>query len=169
MNERRARLKATVERLSDGVAHLKQPGDMILVERGVERLLVFRCPDGCGDTVPVNLDPRAGPPWRLYRRRGRNTLFPSVWRLEGCRAHFILWNDRIYWSGADSFEEAASNELLASVRAALTRERFRPFVEIASELNEIPWAILVACKDLVRAGHAEEGRGDAKGQFRSRV
>jgi hypothetical protein len=43
----------------------------------------------------VNLDPRAGPAWKLYDREDSLTLFPSVWRESGCEAHFILWRNRL--------------------------------------------------------------------------
>lgn len=168
MRERHARLRSTVERLSEGTRFLERPGDMVLVQRGVERLLVFKCPDGCGDTVPVNLDPRAGPSWRLYRKRGLSSLYPSVWRTEGCRAHFILWNERIYWTGTDWFEDVVDDALLASVHDALSAKKFRQFAEIAAELNEIPWETLIACERLVRTGLAEEGRGEGRGSFRRR-
>lgn len=168
MRERHARLKATVERLSEAAPHLGHPGDMVLVSRGVDRLLVFKCPDGCGETVPVNLDPRAGPAWRLYTKSGSSTLYPSVWRTEGCRAHFILWDDRIYWTGADQFEDAVDDALVAAVHDVLPSRDHMSFADIAGELGEIPWAVLVACERLVRLGLAEEGRGRARGSFRRR-
>lgn len=168
MKQRRAKLRATVERLSDGARYLEQPGDMVLVQRGVERLLVFKCPDGCGDTVPVNLDPRAGPPWRLFRKGGQCTLYPSVWRTQGCRAHFILWNDRIYWTGTDWFEDVIDESFLSLVREAMPTKDFRSFVEIAAQLNEIPWETLVACERLVRTGFADEGPDKGRGSFRRR-
>ena len=162
-------MKATVERISDGTDLLERPGDMILVQRGTDRLLVFKCPDGCGDTVPVNLDPRAGPAWRLYSRQDRSTLYPSVWRTDGCRAHFILWEDRIYWTGADHFEDDVDEGLVAAVERVLPKNAFKPFSDIAAELDEIPWATLVACERLVRQHIAEEGKGDFRGAFRRRI
>jgi Family of unknown function (DUF6527) len=41
--------------------------------------------------LSINLDPRSGPTWRLYQRRGRWSLFPSIDKTSGCRRHFILW------------------------------------------------------------------------------
>ena len=76
MRVRRARFRGTVERHAEAVALLEMPGDMALVVRGVPRMLVFVCPDGCGDIVPVNLDGRADKAWRYYRRDGRSSLIP---------------------------------------------------------------------------------------------
>jgi len=69
-----------------------------IIERGVPRWAVFRCPDGCGELVSVNLDSRAGPHWRLVRERDTITLIPSVWRESGCRSHFIIWKNRVWLS-----------------------------------------------------------------------
>ena len=59
---------------------LKDPGDAALVRRGVLRSILICCPDGCGETLVVNLDPRAGKAWRIDTRGGGTTLYPSVWR-----------------------------------------------------------------------------------------
>jgi hypothetical protein len=165
MKVRRARLRGRVERHADAIALLKEPGDMALVERGVRRLLVFACPDGCGDVVPVNLDPRAGKAWRYYDKGNAVTLYPSVWRDEGCRAHFILWNDTIYWSGFGP-EVRQSDALRQAVRQALRADEFRSYADIAVELNEIPWAVWVACDELVARGAAIEAPGHERGRYR---
>jgi hypothetical protein len=63
----------------------------------------MRCPDGCGETLVVNLDPRAGKAWKLDMRTGKATLYPSVWRDGGCGSHFIVWRGDVLW--CDRFEE----------------------------------------------------------------
>jgi hypothetical protein len=98
---RRARLKGQTEHQSTAASLLREAGDLALVTRGVPRSVVILCPDGCGERLTVNLDARSGPAWRLYNKVGKLTLFPSVWRESGCEAHFILWNDIIYWSSLD--------------------------------------------------------------------
>jgi len=164
---RRAQLRGTVERHGEALALLKKPGDMVLVVRGVPRMLVFACPDGCGDVLPVNLDSRADKAWRLYQREGTNTLFPSVWRDEGCGAHFILWDDIIYWNGFDD-EPTLPAELKKAVLSGLKEDEFLPFFEIAQALDEIPWAVHVVCHDLVRENIAVEGVGRERGTFKLR-
>ena len=67
-----------------------------IVERGVPRWAVFRCPCGCDELLTVNLDPRTGPHWRLRRTKSRVSLSPSVWRMSGCHSHFILWKNRVW-------------------------------------------------------------------------
>lgn len=165
MRVRRARFRGTVERHGEALGLLQQPGDMVLVERGLPRLLLMACPDGCGDALPVNLDPRAGKAWRLYPKGGTRTLYPSVWREEGCGAHFILWDDIIYWSDA-AYERTAPATLRAAVLQQLLAESFRSFFDIALDLDEIPWAVQVACRKLVEEGIAEEGRGLKRGSYR---
>lgn len=165
MRVRRARNRGTVERHSEALALLEQPGDFVLVDRGVPRLLVIACPDGCGDVVPVNLDERAAKAWRLYQRAERTTLYPSVWRDEGCEAHFVLWNDIIYWSGLDDGESQSSSDLNA-VHRRLRADEFQSPFQIALDLDEIPWAVAQACQELVRDRKAEEGTGKMKHHYR---
>lgn len=168
MKTRTASFKGTVERHSDAVGLLSAPGDMVLVKRGVDRLLIFSCPDGCGDIVPVNLDPRADKAWRYYCRADKRTLFPSVWRDEGCRAHFILWNNAIFWTGLDHFgsDPQQSSELRKSVANRLELSNWKSYTDIANDLDEIPWAVLVACEELVKIRYAEQASGQNRGQFR---
>lgn len=162
---RKAHLRGTVAHQADALALARDAGDVVVVERGVPRSLVMRCPDGCGDILTVNLDPRAGPAWRLYQKDGATTLFPSVWRDTGCRAHFILWDDVVFWIG-EPWHSHERAELRVRVAERLTNH-FRSFADIADELNEIPWSVLVECRRLVREGRALEGRDDQQGLFRS--
>ncbi len=165
MRVRRARNRGTVERHSEALALLELPGDFVLVQRGVPRLLVMVCPDGCGDIVPVNLDERASKAWKLYQRAGRTTLYPSVWRDEGCEAHFVLWNDIVHWSGIDDKESQSSADLSA-VFGRLHSDTFRTAFQIALDLDEIPWAVTQACEELVRLHKAEEGTGKMRHYYR---
>lgn len=165
LRARRARFRGTVNHQGEAISLLEKPGDIVMVERGVPRLLVFSCPDGCGDIVPVNLDERADKAWRFYRRDGRSTLYPSVWRDEGCQAHFVLWNDMIYWSGFSDGEEQSSVPI-ESVIAMLSHDEFRSYFLVAVELEEIPWAVRAACEQLVRDRLAEEGTGKMRGRYR---
>src|SRR5258708_2177168 len=101
MSEPTFTLKATLSSREGISAYLKKPGDGVIVERGRPRWLILACPCGCGSQIPVNLDSRAGPAWRLYRRRSGVTVYPSVWRDSDCESHFIIAHNRIYLFGAD--------------------------------------------------------------------
>jgi hypothetical protein len=72
-------------------------GRLAVVERGLPRTVVFECPCGCREVLIINLDPATGRAWRLRRRGDRVTLLPSVWRTTGCKSHFILWDNQIWW------------------------------------------------------------------------
>lgn len=76
---------------------LAAAGDAALVRRGLPRSLLIACPDGCGETLVINLDRRAGKAWRIDTRGEGLTLYPSVWREGGCGSHFIVWRGRIIW------------------------------------------------------------------------
>src|SRR5205814_291355 len=93
-------LKAVVGSRADVAKQLQLPGDAVLIQRGQPRWLLLKCPCGCGDEIPVNLDKRAGKAWRLYGdAHAPVTLFPSVWRDTGCESHFIIWRGEILLFG----------------------------------------------------------------------
>jgi hypothetical protein len=151
---------------SEAVERLRSPGDCVIVERGgVTRQLVMKCPDGCGEIISVNLDRRSGPAWRLYHRRGKWSLFPSIDKPSGCESHFILSHGRIIWSDSDWYDDDFISEKLSDVQRSLAQDHMTSFIEIADRLDAIPWDMLLACKVLVRRGVAEEGNGTLLGHF----
>lgn len=145
------RLRGEAEYRDEGEGLLEKPGDAVLVRRGALRSVLMRCPDGCGETLVVNLDPRAGKAWKLDMRAGKATLYPSVWRDGGCGSHFIVWRGHALW--CDRFEEGNvepsydAAALERRVLGALRRRELRSAEEVAIELDEIPW-------EVAKAGHA---------------
>ncbi|HEX8124724.1 MAG TPA: DUF6527 family protein [Allosphingosinicella sp.] len=126
------------------------------------------CPDACGSVLTINLDDRAGAAWRIYRERDLLSVYPSIWRESGCRAHFFLRRNRIIWCGPDILDVGEYDlELLDLVRAALD-ERHRFAEEIARDLEEAPWEVADAANELVNRGEAEKRRdGDRWAYSRS--
>jgi hypothetical protein len=169
--------QGVTERFSDAIAKLRSPGDFVTVIRGVPRSIIMSCPDGCGETLTVNLDGRAGPAWRTYQRGGRLTVYPSVWRESGCKAHFIIWRDRIIWCGPNERVEARerNHALEEMVYAHISAQSFVHYEQIAEQLDQIPWEVNWSCHDLVRMGMASEGevgtfrRIDEKGALHQKV
>ena len=166
------RFRGTVASRSEASARLSTPGDAVLVERGRPRLLIISCPCGCGEQFPINLDPRAGPAWRLYRESRRGlSVYPSVWRESGCRSHYVIWRNKIYLFGRyeEDFETAPETEafakLVESIRNLLPATGLVAFSEIAESLDAIPWDVLNACRRIVRIGWAREGTGNERGFF----
>jgi hypothetical protein len=130
----------------------------------------MRCPDGCGEAITLNLDPRTDKAWRVYKSKRGLTLFPSVWRDTGCQSHFVLWNDVISWVDVfEAVEEEDTQEkrqLEERVWGVLKRDSFTDFVQIADALEEIPWAVLDACRHLVKEKRAVAGGGPMKSSFK---
>lgn len=165
-------LKRVVENRAEAAGFLRSPGDAVLIERGRPRWLLLACPCGCGEEIPINLDPKAGKAWRLYRdSRHGLSLYPSVWRDSHCGSHFIIWRSTILLFRHD-YDEVASPTRQEEIGAlsAVVFERLPPFgfvsyLPIADALNEIPWDVLDACRALVRAGRAREGSGNQRGTF----
>lgn len=127
-------------------------GEAILVTRGIPRWLVLGCPDGCGDTLPINLDPRSGKAWRFVETRGRITLRPSIWRDTGCRSHFVIWDSKIWLFGttSETDEEPSLCELEAAVLAFLRAHpgSYRTVDSLAEELDVYPSHIWTVCRAL---------------------
>jgi len=172
MRNLRLHFCGTVASRTDVAGHLKSSCDAVLIERGRPRMLVLACPCGCGEEFPINLDPRTGPAWRLYGNPGSGlTVFPSVWRESGCRSHYIIWRDKILLFGRDdedmdaSIQDSEMSRLMESVRKLLPQYGLISFSDVADQLNEIPWDVLMACRRLVRARFAREGTGKQRGSF----
>jgi hypothetical protein len=166
---RAVQFRGTVATRGDASGDLASPGDAVIVERGRPRLLLLSCPCGCGEVLTINLDPRADKAWRLYRRDDQITLFPSVWRDTGCRSHFVIWDDVIYWwDGGDPLRTLTAKDCLLEkeVLRLLRIERFLGFVELADMLGEIPYQVLDACRRLVAVGDAVEGEDKQQSTFR---
>ena len=169
-------LKAVVESRSSATGKMMSPGEAVLIERGIPRWLLIKCPCGCGEEIPINVDARAGKAWRLYRDKHLGvTLYPSVWRDTGCESHFIIWRGqiRLFGSSADDervpIENAEVNALAERVLHVWPKDGLVPCLPIADQLGEIPWDVLEACRALVRSRLLVEGSGRDRGSFRRRV
>ena len=143
------------------------------------RSLVISCPCGCGVHHPINLDGRSGPAWRLYRNSLEESalevmsLYPSVWRTEGCKSHYVIWRGRIRLFDArrGSHHLPAvrfDDQRRANILKAISRE-YRLLVDIADDVSEIPWDTLDALRKLEKERIIEEGDGPQQGHFRLRM
>ena len=166
-------LKAELGSRAGASSYLKVAGDAVLIQRGIPRWLLLRCPCGCGEEVPVNLDPRAGKAWRMYRGLSTGlSLFPSVWRDTGCQSHFIIWRDSILMIGTGygrAYTPRDSLDFLPLARRVLEawpRGHLVSYVDVADALQEIPWDVQEACQALVKAGDLVQATGSRRGWFR---
>ncbi|MGH8752089.1 MAG: DUF6527 family protein [Burkholderiales bacterium] len=71
---------------------LREPKVIAVVENpSLRKWVKFFCPCGCREVIALNLMRHIHPCWRIrFDRRGRISVWPSVWRLNGCRSHFFL-------------------------------------------------------------------------------
>lgn len=154
---------------ADASRLLHRPGDLAVVERGVPRLLVMKCPDDCGDTLRINLDPRTSKAWRLYQDKEGLSLFPSVWRDTGCESHFIVWADGIYWNDRRDrgYKGLHDPVLRTAVQAELEELNFQSAVEIADKLDLVPWSVSAVLDSLVEDGLVERRLFDRERRYRS--
>ena len=174
-------LRGIVSSRGDVGSMLKAPGDAVLVERARPRLLLLSCPCGCREEFPINLDPRAGPAWRLYRRssvtrrggapsRESLSVYPSIWRESGCQSHYIIWDNRIllFGRGEDDYaegEQAPADSMTEAVFAQLPRNGLTSALIIADAIGAIPWEVLGVCRRLVTSARAYEGTSKQRGWF----
>lgn len=167
---RRVRDRGSVTHRHAADALLERPGDFVLVNRGVLRSFVMTCPDDCGDTLTINLDPRTDKAWRFYRRRNQVSVFPSIWRDTGCSSHFIIWNHSIVWCDWDDDDRDVIVEEEARLRervGTVCTPDFQHFTEIAERLDEVPWDVGRACRYLAyRRSLLVEGTDELKGYFK---
>ena len=177
MKRRRTRLnwRGTLSSVGEASAAAPDACDAVLVVRGRPRRLVLRCPCGCGELLPINLDDRAGPAWRLYHEERGVSLYPSVWRESGCESHFIIWRDNIVLFGryrgghGDVGEDTPDASLRDAVLSRLAPDRFIAYVEIADAIDAVPWDVLSMCRLLTLEGLVEEDKAGERDSFRRRV
>jgi Family of unknown function (DUF6527) len=162
----RIRLLPTVSSRDEAANSLRRAGDAALVVRGVPRMLLLRCPCGCGDDLNINLDGRSGPAWRHYVRRGALTLFPSYWRATHCESHFILWKNEIYWCDWDDYSYWQGPSELESIVLEEMPAAYVSYEVLADRLGELPWDVLKASYSLMRQGKVERHPDRGRGEFR---
>lgn len=164
-------LRATVSKRGEAQKFLNSPGDAVLVERGGEVLwLLLKCPCGCGEVYPINLDQRAGPAWTLYRDGSGISVYPSVWRESGCESHYIIWRNKIWLidhqDDDESFFDSDVPDLANAILASLSSSHFTSHIVVARQIGAIPWDVLTICRRLKREGRVVEGTNKEKGAFR---
>lgn len=154
---RMVRLVGAAEYRDQAEAILSAPGDASMVFRTRPRSIVMACPDGCGETLVINLDSRVDKAWRFDMRGEGITLFPSVWREGGCESHFIIWRGHILW--CDRFERENREppykfEIEAAVLNAMDEVQPRNAVELADAIDELVWDVTRVANRLVGSGLA---------------
>lgn len=154
---RMVRLIGEAEYREQAEATLNAPGDASIVFRVRPRSIVMACPDGCGETLVINLDRRSGKAWRFDMRGGGLTLFPSVWREGGCESHFIVWRGHILW--CDRYERGNREppyirEIERDVLNAMDTVQPRSAVELADSIDGLVWDVSRVATCLVGRGLA---------------
>jgi len=87
-----------IEHVEDEPVRLSPRTVYIIRDAGQDWAAIMSCPGGCGQVLHMNLIPDSKPVWRLTEHPGLTaSLWPSVWRREGCGCHFWLKRGRIQW------------------------------------------------------------------------
>ena len=62
----------------------------------------FKCPCGCGEIINLSLMRGHRPSWTLkVSLKFRPSLYPSVWKKEGCGSHFWVKDGMVIWHEGD--------------------------------------------------------------------
>ena len=61
----------------------------------------FICPCGCNAIIQLNLLREASPRWKVYTKRNKVTLYPSINRRVGCKSHFYIRKGKVIWAFDD--------------------------------------------------------------------
>lgn len=70
----------------------------IVDEKGYAKWVYMKCPCGCGEILTLSLMRKHRPNWNLkIDRINRATLYPSVWKRDGCRSHFWICKGKLEW------------------------------------------------------------------------
>ena len=73
--------------------------ELVAVVRGGKPYwALFRCPCGCETVISLSLQSVHNPNWILdVSKKGRPTIYPSVWQNCGCYSHFWIEDGYVYW------------------------------------------------------------------------
>jgi hypothetical protein len=82
-----------------------QAGSMIIVGGdNFTKWAYFKCPCGCGDVLSLSLMNSVKPNWWLeIDDKGLPTIYPSVWKKDGCESHFWIKKGRVRWARFDFY------------------------------------------------------------------
>jgi len=144
--------------ISEATTALVKPGDLSLIVRDdTARWMIMRCPDGCGELLKINLDPRSGKAWRVYEDEQDLSLYPSIWRDSGCESHFIIWRNYIWMCGSRSESLGESKRGLRAKLNILSKGILRilnseptAYHDLAEHLEANPWDVQAACERLAK-------------------
>lgn len=68
--------------------------------KGYVKWVYIKCPCGCGDILTLSLMKKNRPSWNLkVDKLHRPTLYPSVWKNDGCKSHFWIRKGKLEWAG----------------------------------------------------------------------
>ena len=84
-------------------------GEVYIVgENGHFWCAAMMCPCRCGEFIQLNLVMGTRPVWtfEIDAETGSVTLRPSVWRIAGCRSHFLLRCGQVQWVSRRGFRRS---------------------------------------------------------------
>ncbi len=86
--------------VEDVPSHLNQNTLYLVKDEYKFWLAVFKCPCGCRADIHLNLLPDSNPRWQVkFDFIRRVSFYPSIWRTQNCKSHFLILKSKIVWCG----------------------------------------------------------------------
>lgn len=83
--------------VSDKPDRLKAKTVYVIGTRESPWQVAFICPCGCKSVIELFTNRQTRPRWDIRFEKKTVTLYPSVHRTAGCKAHFFLTSGKVNW------------------------------------------------------------------------
>jgi hypothetical protein len=60
--------------------------------------IILRCPCGCGEVITLPAQSDHSKSWALIDKSEGPTIYPSIWRNQGCMSHFWIRDGTVEWT-----------------------------------------------------------------------
>lgn len=71
---------------------------IVVGRKGYCKWAYLNCPCGCNEILNLSLMKSHDPHWTIkIDSLARPTLYPSIWKNDGCKSHFWIKNGKISW------------------------------------------------------------------------
>jgi len=70
--------------------------------KGYSKWAYMKCPCGCKEILTLSLMKKHNPSWTIkVDKLNRATLYPSIWKEDGCRSHFWIRKGKLIWAKSE--------------------------------------------------------------------
>lgn len=75
-----------------------------IVDKNYKKWAYLLCPCGCKEVILLSLLCSKNPSWSIkFDFLQRPTVYPSIYKLNGCKSHFLIREGKTFWIKEDGF------------------------------------------------------------------